>query len=81
MGKYTGAEKLEIHVPDARTRILGVEHPDSTNAMANLAATYQYLRKYIEAEKLDIKVLDASNRTFGGGHSHTIRTMENIATY
>jgi hypothetical protein len=40
LGKYTEAEKLEIQVLDARNRILGVEHPDTINAMANLAITY-----------------------------------------
>ena len=54
MGKYTDAEKLEIHVLDARNRILGVEHPDTVYAMANLASTYRHLGKYTEAAKLDI---------------------------
>jgi hypothetical protein len=40
LGKYTEAEKLQIQVLDARKRILGVEHPDTINAMGNLAATY-----------------------------------------
>ena len=34
------AEKLEIEVLDGRNRILGVEHPDTIRAMANLASTY-----------------------------------------
>jgi len=38
-------ESLEIKVLDTRNRILGVEHPDTINAMAHLAATYQYLGK------------------------------------
>ena len=52
---YTEAEKLDMQVLDARNRILGVEHPDTISAMANLAATYQSLGKYTEADKLQIK--------------------------
>ena len=40
LGKYTEAEKLEMQVLDARNRILGMEHPDTINAIADLAATY-----------------------------------------
>ena len=54
MRKYTEAEKLQMQVLDARNRILGVDHPDSINAKANLTATYQILKKYTEAEKLDM---------------------------
>jgi len=44
-----------MKVLDARNRILGVEHPDTITAMANLAATYQKFGKYTEAEKLQMK--------------------------
>ena len=54
LGKYTDAEKLDIQVLDASNRILGVEHPDTIHAMANLASTYQHLGKYTDAEQLDI---------------------------
>ena len=36
--------------------ILGVEHPDTIRAMANLAATYRELDKHIQAHKLEIQV-------------------------
>ena len=45
LGKYTEAEKLEIKVLDARNRILGVEHPDTIQAMGNLAGTYHKLEE------------------------------------
>ena len=48
LGKYKDAEKLEIHVLDARNRILGVEHPDIIKAMVNLALTYRSLAKHTE---------------------------------
>ena len=68
-----------MQVLDARNRILGVEHPDTIGAMANLATTYQHLGKYTEAEKLDMQVLNARNRTLGVEHPDTVRTMANLA--
>jgi tetratricopeptide (TPR) repeat protein len=73
------AETLEIEVLDARHRILGVEHPDTINAMANLALTYGNLGKYTEAEKLEMQVLDARNRILGVEHPDTINAMANLA--
>jgi hypothetical protein len=60
-------------------RILGVEHPDTITAMANLAATYQNLGKYTEAEKLKIHVLDTRNRILGVEHPDTITAMADQA--
>ena len=62
------AETLQIQVLDRRNGILGVEHPDTINAMENLATTYGSLGKYREAEKLEIQVLDARNRILGEEH-------------
>ena len=72
----------QVHVLDARNRILGVEHPDTIHAMANLASTYQHLRQYTDAEKLEIQVLDARNRILGVEHPDTMSSMANLsATY
>ena len=68
-----------IQVLDAKNRILGVEHPDTINAMENLAATYQYMGQYTEAEKLEMQVLDARNRILGVQHPQTITAMMNLA--
>jgi len=73
------AETLYIEVLDKRNKILGVEHPDTITAMANLATTYRNLGKYTEAEKLEMKVLDASNRILGVEHPDTITAMGNLA--
>ena len=66
-----------MQVLGARNRILGVEQPDTINAMANLAATYRNLGKYTEAEKLQVQVLDASNRILRVEHPDTISAMKN----
>ena len=64
-GYSSEAEKLVEQVLDTRNRLLGVEHPDTTSAMASLAITYESLGKYIDAEKLKKQVLDARNRILG----------------
>ncbi|KIJ93512.1 hypothetical protein K443DRAFT_12821, partial [Laccaria amethystina LaAM-08-1] len=79
-GYSKDAETLEIKVLDERNKILGVEHPDTMFAMANLATTYQNLGKYTEAEKLGIQVLDARKRILGVEHPDTIFAMANLAT-
>ena len=78
-GYFKEAEILGNKVLHTRKRILGIEHPDTIKAMANLAVTYQYLAKYIEAEKLETQVLDARNRIFGVEHPDTIKAMANLA--
>jgi tetratricopeptide (TPR) repeat protein len=78
-GFFKEAETLENKVLDTRNRILGVEHPDTTTAMANLAATYRNLGKYVEAENLEIQVLNTQTRILGVEHLHTIYTMANLA--
>ena len=55
LGKFTEAVALEIQVLGARSRILGVQHPDTILAMDSLAATLRSLGKYQEAEKLVIQ--------------------------
>ena len=73
------AEILQIKVLDTRSEILGVEHPDTIRAMANLASTNRDLGKYTEAEKLEIQVLNTRNRVLGVEHPDTIRAMGNLA--
>ncbi|KIK00347.1 hypothetical protein K443DRAFT_7761 [Laccaria amethystina LaAM-08-1] len=73
------AEILQIKVLDMRNRILGVEHSDTIDAMANLATTWRYLEKYTKGEELDIKVLDARNRILGVEHLNTINAMSSLA--
>ena len=66
-------------VLDASNRILGVEHPQTINAMANLVGTYKKLGRYEQAEKLEIQVLNARNRILGVEHPDTIKAMANLA--
>ena len=78
-GYFKEAETLSKKVVDTRNRIVGGEHTDTINAMANLAATYRNLGKYTESEKLEVQVLNARNKIAGVEHPDTIDAMENLA--
>ena len=68
------AETLQIEVLDTRSKIFGVEHPDTIMAMANLAATYHHLGKYTDAEKLNVQVLDSGINSPGPEHTNSMAT-------
>jgi tetratricopeptide (TPR) repeat protein len=78
-GYFKEGETLLNEVLDTRKKILGVEHPDTITAMANLAAAYRDLGKYTEAENLDIQVLDERTRILGVEHPDIINAMLNLA--
>ncbi|KIL63232.1 hypothetical protein M378DRAFT_80078, partial [Amanita muscaria Koide BX008] len=59
VGDWNQAEKLQRETLDARETRLGANHPDTLNAMGNLAATYRYQGKWKEAESLEVKVMEA----------------------
>ena len=67
-GYFTEVENLGSKVLDEREGILGVENPDTINAIGSLASTYYKLGKYSEAEKLEMQVLVARNRILGVEH-------------
>ena len=73
------AETLLIKVLEKRKKILGVEHPDTILAMADLACTYADLGKYTETEKLENQILDLRKRILGVEHLDTIESMGNLA--
>jgi hypothetical protein len=46
-------------VLEAHKQLLGPEHPNTLQAMGNLACTLQKLGNYAEAQELEVKVLEA----------------------
>ena len=53
-----------------------MEHSHTSNAMANLAATYRHLGKNPDAEKLETQVCELQDKVLRAGSSHT--TMANV---
>ena len=73
------AETLQIKVLDERNKTLGMEHPNTLDAIGSLAETYHSLGKYTESEKLGIQVLDSRKRILDIEHPTTISAMANLA--
>jgi tetratricopeptide (TPR) repeat protein len=78
-GRWKEAEELQVKVMEARSRVVGEEHPDTLSAMANLAATYRDQGRWKEAEELQVKVVEARRRVLGEEHPDTISAMANLA--
>ncbi|KAJ7060485.1 hypothetical protein C8F01DRAFT_1292938 [Mycena amicta] len=78
-GMFRRAEALEKNVLSRRVSLLGTEHPNTVQAMANLAATYCRLGQYTEAEKLEQQVLEKRTQLLGAEHPATVKAMANLA--
>ncbi|KAJ7278926.1 hypothetical protein C8J57DRAFT_1465179 [Mycena rebaudengoi] len=61
------------------SRLLGSEHPDTLNAMGNLAISYRDLGKFSEAEALEVVVLEKRTQILGSEHPDTLKAMGNLA--
>ena len=67
-GRSNDAERLELQVRDLYKSVLREEHPDTIQAMANLAVTYYDQQRYDEAEKLEVDVLNLRREILGDKH-------------
>jgi hypothetical protein len=66
-------------VLDWRKERLGMDHPDTYQAMANLAATLYDLDELSEAKGLEVQVLVWRKVHLGLKHSSTRLAMKNLA--
>jgi len=66
-------------VVETMQRVLGEEHPDTLNSMANLASTYRNQGRWKEAEELGVQVMETSKRVLGEEHPDTLTSMGNLA--
>jgi tetratricopeptide (TPR) repeat protein len=74
------AEPVFDKVLKVRRRVLGEEHPDTIDAMINLAEAYRNLDRDSDAERLLLRTLDISRRALGEEKSQTLNAMNNLAT-
>ncbi|KAJ7062722.1 hypothetical protein C8F01DRAFT_985933, partial [Mycena amicta] len=78
-GIFRRAEALRKNVLSRSVSLLGTEHPNTVQAMANLAVTYNGLGRYTEAEKLQEQVLEKRTQLLGAEHPDTVRVVANLA--
>ena len=62
------AEELSLQVLNARTRMSGIEHPQTLTWVGNLTAIYQRQGRWKEAETLNLHVSKTREKVLGPEH-------------
>ncbi|KAL6900028.1 hypothetical protein GGI43DRAFT_406131 [Trichoderma evansii] len=79
-GKWSQAEMFNIEAREIRRELLGHDHPDTLNSMANLASTYWNQGRWKEAEDLEVQVTEACKIKLGADHPDTLISIGNLAS-
>ncbi|KAJ7099098.1 P-loop containing nucleoside triphosphate hydrolase protein [Mycena epipterygia] len=74
------AIELGIALVEKCSNVLGDNHPNTLQAMANLAVTYHKPEQLKEAEELTVVVLERRRNILGDDHLETLRAMANLST-
>jgi hypothetical protein len=80
-GDHAGARRLEERVLEARTRVLGEEHPDTLTSMNNLAVTLWEQGDHAAALRLLRQCLSGRRKVLGEDHPKTAATAEFLRHY
>lgn len=78
-GKPQEAERLRAKVLELTKQVFGSEHPDTLQAIENLAFEYMKRGKLDDAENLQMEVLELSKRMFGPENLTTLVCASNLA--
>ena len=77
-GKLADAEKSFRAVYDLNVKQNGPDHPETLNALTNVASILLQEGKYADAETLFKQVMEADQRILGPDHPHTLLIMGNL---
>ncbi|MGZ3480327.1 MAG: tetratricopeptide repeat protein [Myxococcaceae bacterium] len=80
LGLYPRAVELLQRAVAVRTRVLGVDDPDTLRSSSKLGATYTRSARYPEAERVLANALDRSRRVNGPDHPDTLGMLGNLGT-
>ena len=78
-GDYKAARRIQGHVVELMTRLMGKEHPKTLRSMGNLSITLAALGEDAEAVELQTQVADVMTRVLGEQHPDTATAMANLA--
>ncbi|KAJ7840633.1 hypothetical protein B0H13DRAFT_2210249 [Mycena leptocephala] len=78
--RYEEAKGFGLAVLEKQKQVLGDNHSDTFQAMANLASTYQKLGQFHKAEQLEVVVLEKRKQVLGDDHPDTLLAMGNLAS-
>lgn len=73
-GYYDEAENLDLLIVEENKKEYGMEHPETLESIAGLAATYESHGKWSEANVLDQLVADTRQKTLGPTHELTLNS-------
>ena len=79
-GQWKDAESFQLEAVMLRKEVLGPDHPDALNSMANLASTYRNQGRWEEAEKLFVQVMETRKTKLGADHPDTLNSIANLAS-
>ncbi|KAJ7028282.1 P-loop containing nucleoside triphosphate hydrolase protein, partial [Mycena alexandri] len=79
-GKLKDAQGFAEQVVEKLKLLLGEEHPQTLQAMHNLASTYSGLGEIGRAENIQVTVLEKRTNLLGENHPDTLETMGNLAS-
>ncbi|KAF7333616.1 FabD/lysophospholipase-like protein [Mycena sanguinolenta] len=77
--QYTKAQKLEVAEVERCKKCFGDDHPNTLQAMHNLALTYDKSGQFKQAEQLCVVALEKRKKLLGDDHLDTLHTMHNLA--
>ncbi|KAF7712387.1 Kinesin light chain [Penicillium ucsense] len=77
-GKHEEAEAMHRRALSGSEKVLGPEHPQTLDSMANLASNFYDQRRFVEAEGLAVQVLGAQKRILGPEHPQTLDSMHHL---
>ncbi|KAI4145941.1 MAG: hypothetical protein LQ340_006105 [Diploschistes diacapsis] len=79
MGNFQSAEPIARRSLTTRKIMLGKEHPDTLESMANLASVLEGQGKYEESERMNRQIFILKETVLGKKHPDTLMTMSNLA--
>jgi len=78
-GESPEAEQLLRVQLNGLEKVLGKKHPETLNAMNNIACMLQNQGKYKDAEELYRQIIKAREEVLGKQHPNTLISMNNLA--
>ena len=76
---YEKSQSQFESVLNARSRVLGTEHPDTLDSAHGLGELYIAMGRYVEAEKLLTETLESRRRVLRDGHPDILVSVKGLA--
>ncbi len=78
LGLYQRAEQHARRAVELRTQVFGTGHPDTLDAMSELANIFVREGKLEQAEKMHREILETRRKVLGPAHLDTLQSVHNL---